>query len=214
LNDTVNLGPCDLFDFFRRNHRRLSDVEWLRKAIWPQCRNERRRWAGGRLQMLQNPWEFAEFMVLMARKKVHSYLEIGMNTGGSFYMMDSYLRASLPFYQRSVGYDSQSRLVEWEAYQAKFPGVEFRNESSSIMNLGTERFDVCFIDASHLERAVRRDFEKVKRNCRMVAFHDIAAKKDAVGRAWRDIKASHRYREFIAPTRRSHHQMGIGVLLV
>jgi predicted O-methyltransferase YrrM len=79
------------------------------------------------------------------------------------------------------------------------------------MKLGRERYDLAFIDACHAEKWVLHDFEKVKKHCRWVAFHDIVLPGATVDRAWRKIKARHdRQWEFIDRT--LGQTLGIGVI--
>jgi hypothetical protein len=193
----------------------LSNHAWLTEYLRPHCRLRRMSWRGSRLRLIQHPAEFASLLILMAERGVKSYLEIGTSTGGSFYTADSYLRVAVPGYQRSVGYDVRAKLRDWDQYRTKFPTAVFRHQGSGSMDLGKEQFDAAFIDARHLEHWVLNDFEKVRRNTRLVAFHDIELQGSTVDRAWRAIKRGHPVHwEFVDQATPPEARCGIGVVEV
>lgn len=201
-----------MYDRFVENRGRLADPQWLAEFLRPHCKLRRLGWRGTRLRIVQDPVEFAQFLILMASRGVRSYLEIGTSSGGSFYTADSYLRAAVPGYDRSVGYDRIDKVRDWEKYKLKFPSVEFRNVNSGRMNLRAEKFDAAFIDARHVERWVLQDFEKVRRNCPLVGFHDIVLTGSTVGDAWLKIKQRRRAWEFVNMATPAEGRCGIGVV--
>jgi predicted O-methyltransferase YrrM len=203
----------DLYDFFRDNAPNLLDPEWLASALRPHCKIKRLGMRGSRLRVIQDPPEFAGWLVFLAKNGVRSYLEIGTSTGGSFCVVDSYLRAVVPGYERSVGYDRTAKMRDWDQYKAKFPTAEFRHASSENIDLGKERFDAAFVDARHLEHWVMQDHEKVRHNCRIVGFHDIVLQGSTVDKAWARIKAGAKNSyEFINPETPPEARCGIGVV--
>jgi predicted O-methyltransferase YrrM len=204
----------ELADHFSENRERLLDVEWLTSFLEPHCHLLPEGIIGSNLRLLQRPREFAEFLIFMASKSIGSYLEIGLSSGGSFYMADSYLRVVNPDFRRSVGYDkSRGALRDWNSYLIRFPKTIFRQGDSAFINLGSESYDLAFIDACHAESAVLRDFEKVRHNCNYIAFHDIVFKNATVDRAWQKVKKQfNNYWEFIDRT--SMMPFGIGVVLL
>lgn len=209
----------ELADHFAANGVHLSDAEWLSQTLKPHCKIKRmqkldRSWRGSRLRILQFPFEFAHWLTLLSSENVRSYLEVGTSTGGSFFTTDSYLRASVSGFSRSIGYDRKAKLRDFQIYQQRFPSCEFRHQGSGDMNLGTDQLDAVFIDARHVEKWVLHDFDKVKNNCRIVGFHDIALIGSTVGLAWNQIKKDHKYFEFIDLSAPVEARCGIGVVML
>lgn len=208
--------PTELYDIFRNHADTLGHPAWIARAILPFCVCEKlgRPLEGKRVRMLQHPEEFAQFMVYAARKNVRSYLEIGVHSGGSFYIMDSYLRATVPNYRGGVAIDATDKnLIDWSEYKERFPSSEFRKTDSQKLALPeSEFYDLSFIDGSHVERAVRKDFESVRDHCRIVAFHDICSKKPGVRNVWTAIRDQYlESLEYFILTRRLREMRGIGV---
>ncbi|MBI5773970.1 MAG: class I SAM-dependent methyltransferase [Verrucomicrobia bacterium] len=205
----------EVYDCFMASQDKLLDVEWLTYFLMPHCRYPRLNWHGTRLRIVQYPAEFARFLVFLARNHVRSYVEIGVSTGGSLFMVDSYLRAAVPNYERTVGYDRTSKLRDWEAYRQRFGSIEFRPQNSKDINLAGESFDAAFIDANHSEPWVLQDFEKVRAHCRLAGFHDIVLAGASVDKAWQQIKSQHqRHWEFIETRLPPECRCGIGVVAV
>lgn len=210
--------PLDLYELFAANRENLLDVAWLAAAIEPHCKHKWIKHRGSRLRLIQHWNEFAQFLVLMAQHgPIRSYMEIGVSTGGTWLTADSYFRACWPGphgFQRSYGIDRRDKLRDWKEYNAKFPTCEFRRQNSRRLRLKEERFDVCFIDAMHLEDWVLKDFEKTRRNCRFIAFHDIVWKNGStVDLAWAKIKVQGvRHWEIIETSVPENCRFGIGVV--
>jgi hypothetical protein len=203
----------EIYDYFKANQRHLKDADWLTEFLRPHCHFILQGLSGSNLRLLQCPWEFAEFLIFMGAKKVSRYLEIGVSSGGSFFMADSYLRAVNPDFKFSVGCDKSNAVRDLNLYRARFPQTVFRQTSSALLNLGQLKFDLAFIDACHAEEWVLHDFKKVHAHCRLVAFHDIVLPKATVRRAWQKIKEHEgRHWEFIDHS--LEQTLGIGVVTV
>lgn len=181
----------EIHDQFAANQDKLRDPKWLAAFLRPHCRIKRLGWRS-RLRVIQIPNEFSQWLILLASRNVRSYLEIGTSTGGSFFMTDAYLRAAVPGYLTSVGYDRFNKLTGLDEYKTRFHETYFRNVGSGDMQLGEESFDAAFVDARHVERWVLHDFEKVRRNAKIVGFHDIVLQGSTVGLAFDKIRKTHR----------------------
>jgi hypothetical protein len=209
----TDVQPHELYDFFVANRDRLADWKWLAGELRPQCRNLRRGWDGDILQAVQEPTELAPFLVQLSKLEIQSYLEIGLFRGGLFFIVDSYLRACVPGFERSVGYDRENNVAGWREYKRRWPSTGLRIKPSEQMTLGDECFHLSMVDGDHSRSAVGRDFEKVRHNSRFVAFHDIAARKDNVGDLWRSLQADFPIRwEFVRWLKRRKCRMGIGLI--
>jgi hypothetical protein len=206
----------ELYAFFKGQRRRsLTDPRWLSAAIAPQCRNQKRGWDGGDLQLMQDPDEFAHFLCLLAEHGVRSYAEIGVYKGGSLYLVDSYLRALFPDYRGSTGFDVADRLVGWAEYRALFPSTEFVLGDSAALDLRGRSFDAALVDGGHAERTVTNDYEVLRHRVGLLAFHDIAGKNMGPSRAFVDVLHYHRHCRrwhFVTTTPRLKWMKGIGVV--
>lgn len=206
---------CDTFETLKQHPTdQIKNVEWLQSFLAPHCKIKRLRKRAGRLRIIQIPNEFARFLVFMANNNVSSYLEIGVSTGGSWFFAHQYLKATVPAFSKSRGYDQTSKLRDPEQMFAAFPEAEFVHMNSKNIKLGDERWDMSFIDARHTKRWAMRDFEKVRRNSKFVAFHDIVLEGSTVGEAWSEIKSGLEHWEFIDENIPSHAQCGIGVVKI
>ena len=135
---------------------------------------------------LQNVAEMEQFISLLQREGVRSFLEIGSKFGGNLWRVaksmpkgsrivsidlpwgDTSFKESQPHLEecirdlRALGYDSHLHLGDSTAPEA----VAFA--------YGLAPFDCVFIDANHTEPYVRQDWLNYGPMARMVAFHDIA----------------------------------------
>jgi hypothetical protein len=206
-----------LYDYFRKHAAfgRLHDPIWLASFLQPLCLNARRGWGGGSLRVMQDPVEFAQWLILLSLRRCQSYFEIGVNFGGSLFVTDSYLRATVPRFQKSVGVDVDFRLVNWGRYAKKFQTVEFiQGDSHKMAPLAIGEFDAALIDGLHSRRAARKDFDLVK-NCRLVGFHDVRAKSRSVYAIWQQVRQQHHDRrtyEFTTVTTKLRWMKGIAAI--
>jgi len=176
-------------------------------------------------KLLQDETELADFIELLVRENVQSFLEVGSKFGGSLDRIaralprgSSIVSVDLPWGRgeteqplrqivqglSSAGYDTH--LILGDSTSAKVVDI--------VRNLGP--FDACFIDANHTEPYVRKDWANYGNMCRIVAFHDINWKERAqpgklpieVPCVWGELKLLHKHAEFINCPRDN----GIGVL--
>ena len=191
----------ELFGYFYENQSKLGDRKWLENFLKLHCHFKPAGLKGSHLKCLQIPSEFADYLVTVSEQATISrYLEVGVASGGSWFLTDSYFRAVNPKgYKGSVGYDIENNLVEFGAYKDKFSDVEFRQESSDLIELGKERYDLTLIDARHQDEWVTLDFERVRNNSNYVSFHDIVlpGRRTSVDKFWNRVKPQFKHWEFI-----------------
>jgi hypothetical protein len=204
----IATNNVELYDQFVANRDKLYDYAWLAETLKPHCKLKFMRRRGSRLRIIQFECEFARWLLLLAKLEVRSYLEVGVSTGGSLFTTDSYLRAAVPGFQRSVGYDHINKVRDWDVYKARFPETEFRHKSSAVMDVSKERYGAAFIDARHVERWVLADYEKVRSSVDVVGFHDIL--RPTVDAAWAKIKEGKSFMEFCNKDVPVTAQLGIG----
>lgn len=175
---------------------------------------------------LQDLGEFDSFIKIAREENVKSYLEIGSAWGGSIWRMSQVL----PKGARIVSVDKASMVKKTqpslEDCFAKLRGrgfdahVFFGDSADATIVAKVKAlapFDLCFIDADHILRAVTADWHNYGPLARIVGFHDISFKPTPktvhdrpieVPEFWAGIKNGYRYQEF----RLRDDQLGIGVL--
>jgi predicted O-methyltransferase YrrM len=161
---------------------------------------------------MQNPQECAEFVSVLKREGVKSYLEIGSRFGGSLWQVAQVL----PVGSKLVSVDMERR-PELDACAADIRAMG--HTVNLIMGDSTDAhvvravakeapFDAVLIDGNHTREYVTKDWENYGSLARIVAFHDIGkpekvsvAKKPwraDVPALWESLRASHRHIEIKA----------------
>lgn len=179
---------------------------------------------------LQNKAELSEFIQILQREGVRSYLEIGSKFGGSLFHIGSALptgsnivtvdlpqgdtsfKDTLPALQECVGELRRiGHHVSLIVGDSTDPDVV-----QQVRELGP--YDACFIDANHTLPFVEKDFENYAPMCRLVAMHDInfnrpggmapGKKPIEVPRFWNNVRHAYRHVEI----KHDKQDNGIGVL--
>lgn len=180
--------------------------------------------------VLQSRAELNEFIAILKKENVRSYLEIGSKFGGSLWAVAN----ALPSGSRIVSVDlphgdtsfkqSQGPLEECVAAlkQKGYDAHLFLGDSTNIDIVNSVRalspFDACFIDANHTEPYIREDWKNYGPLARIVAFHDIGFFREGglpphkkpieVPKVWNEIKQGQRTTEI----RLDKQDNGIGVI--
>ncbi len=167
------------------------------------------------LAIWQQPRELAEYLVwLSARPPIGSYLEIGVESGGTFITTIEYLRRFHPLHT-AIGLDPTLNS-QVRDYVSRTAGLHFLRGTldsewvrRQIRNLGS--IDLTLIDGDHADAAVRADWHFARQHSRYVVLHDVA-QGDHPGPSslWREIKSSFCLtREFVA---RNAPAWGLGLV--
>jgi hypothetical protein len=170
----------------------------------------------GNLKSKQYPNELAQFLAFLHARKdqINTYLEIGVENCGTFYTVDSYLRSINPHFRKSIAIDKMREPSNFEAYKKRYH-CEYLCMNSRELKI-KNAIDLVFIDGDHSYNAVKADFEKVKDNCKFVAFHDVVCNNIRgveVKHLWDNIKISYEYYEFLNSNPTILGRLGIGVLI-
>lgn len=177
--------------------------------------------------VLQHPRELEEFLFLLRRERVTSYLEIGSKFGGLLWKVGN----ALPAKSRIVSIDlpwgdgsfKQSRpwlekcvdALQDKGCDARLLIGDSHDDASVAFAQHLAPFDCVMIDGDHTAAGVRADWENYGPLGRMVCFHDIGwlprpSKKPAieVPAFWNELKAGYRHVEI----RHDAIDNGIGIL--
>ena len=172
----------------------------------------------GGMKMKQYPGEISQLASFLygIKNEIKKYVEIGVERGGTFFFIDSYLRRINPDFNESLGIDSSGKIEESiKRYQKKFPSCHFLLSRSADVEFPDD-IDFCFIDGNHSYEGVKRDFEAVKNKAKYIGFHDIHFIDNKVGvpRFWKEIKEDYTHVEFAASKDIFPVALGIGVLKI
>ena len=159
------------------------------------------------LQAVQYADELAAFLCFLYDKNVASYMEVGCSKGGTFFLVDSYLRRCNPVFERSLAIDPAPIIVALEQYT--WPNVRYEQKRFAEVKLDC-KWDLCLIDGDHSYPAVKADFEKAKSACKIIALHDIALKRSGVPQLWAELKKQYKTVEFIS----NKYKMTVGIGVV
>lgn len=169
------------------------------------------------LRIWQLPCQLAAYLAFLAGPAgpIRSYVELGARWGGTFYVVDSFLRALRPDFGRSVALDLDVRPPGWDDYHARFPSATFVSADSRDWD-PAGRFDLAFIDADHAYENVMADYRRARTYSRWLGFHDIVSDVcPDVPRAWAEVARAHpRHYEFVAQYPGFRNVMGIGLVEV
>lgn len=174
-------------------------------------------------EALQDDAELVEFVKLVTRENVRSYLEIGSKFGGSLWAVTTAMSKGA----RAVAVDLDGgndlkdcvSKLKFHLYDVHLLVGDSTDPKivEAAAKLGP--FDLCLIDANHTEPFVRMDWRNYGPLARIVAFHDIAWDqgdrpdkpwKIEVPKVWNEIKQDFAYQEIkLCKTKRDN---GIGIL--
>lgn len=163
----------------------------------------------------QFPQELAKLLMFLYRRReeIFTYMEIGVNKGGTFYTIDSWLRSINPNFKGSVAVDIKSNMRDLKEYLNLYSTTQFNKINSKELVI-SNRIDFCLIDGDHSYEGAKNDFIKVKDHCRYIAFHDIEIlhKNTNVKKLWEEIKVNYEHWEFKNQDNRFKNKIGIGIV--
>ncbi len=169
-------------------------------------------WGG--LACKQYPDELAKLLTFLfkCKSKINSFFEIGTGSGGTFFVIDSFLRTVNPAMGNSLTIDRLYKIVDYDVYRNENKQSQFLQIDSNQVELKQD-YDFCFIDGDHDYESCSRDFNLVKKISKIIALHDIELIiKGGVDKLWDEIsepklKLLNEDPRFVSP-------LGIGVALL
>jgi hypothetical protein len=185
LPTPIDDSPLELIE--REDPARLTDGDHLAREVLPRMGLNGTSpelfplslapYLGRGTHHFQLPIQFGPYLAEAARRDVASYLEIGVEHGGTFAITVEVMRRLQPM-RTAIAVDLGPIPRLLARYRRRRPEVEFaavNSGSEDFRRLLRERgpFDLVLIDGDHSEEGCRRDFEAVRGHARMVAFHDL-----------------------------------------
>jgi hypothetical protein len=180
---------------------RVTDREYLEKHFLPAMGlsdhgpflfpPELAPYLGVGVQHYQLPVQFAPYLAEIARHQVASYLEIGVEHGGTFAITVELLRRLGPV--RGIAVDlgpTPLALRRWQPPATHFVAIDSQTPDFRRRLAEWGPFDLAFIDGDHVAPAVRHDLESVRPHARMIAVHDITEPNfPGVTQVWNEFRA-------------------------
>lgn len=207
----------DLYQYFLDNPTVQIEIDKFKKLKDEMGRS--------RIKSTQNNEELRQFLKWIShyRQFIKTYAEIGCSSGGTYYVIDSFLRSIKGSeFKGSWAMDSIDKIRDFPVYHEKYPKTtHFEHAKSHKFNFRRRWiYDLVFVDADHRYEGVLRDYEIFVGKCRFLAFHDIyflgnekGPNKCGVPRFWFNMKQRYgRYWEFVDFQSERGYPLGIGVL--
>ncbi|KPK97176.1 MAG: hypothetical protein AMJ95_10495 [Omnitrophica WOR_2 bacterium SM23_72] len=183
----------------------LSDAKLLELDLLPklglhnnwinQAPDEFYPFMGHGLYLWQYPNQFSKYLVHLSQFKIDTYLEIGVNQGGSFIMTTEYLkRFNKLKYAIAVDIKSFPIITEYRNMNplVNYMLVDTRSAAFKELIKNHPGFDLVLIDGDHTEEGCRNDFEIIKDKANIFVLHDIVDDfLPGVRKVWNEIKGSY-----------------------
>jgi hypothetical protein len=142
------------------------------------CKGERTRYEDrSKIRIKQSKTETFELYDFLKDKEIESYMEIGLQNGGSFILTTAYLAMLSPEFRLATGLDLENQCDY--LVQAN-PDLNFH--FCNCLNYEPQHdYDFIFIDTNQRYESLKKTFEMYKEHCnKYIAFHDV----DSVGIRW------------------------------
>lgn len=152
---------------------------------------ELERYFGRGLRFWQYPHQLAGLLCLLKDRPGGSYLEIGSRWGGTFVLIDHWLRAfdhGLKSY--AIDLLPQPKLIEEYSREADCTDIQGDSGDVETWSALPDRIDIVLIDGFHSWEAVRRDFQMaMKLYPHTIILHDTASDAcPGVRLFWQDLR--------------------------
>lgn len=176
----------------------------------------------GGLLIWQYPNQFSKYLMFLQKQKINSYLEIGCRWGGTFILTNEYLK-KFNNIKKSIAIgllDSPVKNYCSTNKEAKF--IKINSKSKEFENyVKLNFFDLVLIDGDHSYKAVKKDYELIKENSKIIVFHDVVNNNSpGTVKFWNEIKKDKNYYfyEFIDQykevyAREKKKYLGLGVII-
>ncbi len=224
------LKNIELIEQFKKmSESQLSDFKYLSDFIYNkvglnlhvkncEIKNHTEMTCWGGMGSKQYPDELAKFLVFIYdhKKEINSYCEIGPFQGGTFYTVDSFLRAINPDMGKSLAVDIRKTILQngFDVYKKENLEVDFLH-IDSLDFVPDQKYDLCLIDGNHAYDYVKHDYKNMIKYVKFLAIHDIKITKrpyDNVRKFWESLKNVKKI-ELLNEDERFVMPVGIGVII-
>jgi len=204
----VHLHELDFVDFFEENLDRDDFHEILRRRIAFSCKGSKCK-ARGRFSVHQCSKEIYRLMDKFKSENISSFLEVGVEFGGMFFCMDSFLRSVNPDFEGSTGLDIKTtELMEsrYPNYHAKYPTAKY--VIGDCFDFAPDKkYDFIFIDNNLKYNRMKECFHQyLPHATRYIGFHDIKDGRYGAKRLWEELEQEYETETFV------HSLAGIGLI--
>ncbi len=180
-----------------------------------------RQYLGHGLNIWQYPIQFNQYLKFLHDKDINSYIELGLNRGGSFISTIEYINKVQNKSISAIGIDNvgiHPSLLEYTKLNSNLILKHLDSTSNEFKELMVDKtFDLCFIDGEHSYEGCKNDYELMKNKSRILVFHDICDDLIGVKQLWNEIKLEKNINttliEFIDQYHLNRKYMGIGVII-
>ena len=145
---------------------------------------------GGGLFIWQYPNQFSEYLLLLQKYDITSYIEIGCRWGGTFILTSEYLKRFNNII-KSVAVDLiDSPVATYCKLNNETTFMQLNSQTNEFKTfINNNNFDLIFIDGDHSYEGVKNDYETTKNNGKIYVFHDIVnAHCPGVVQFWNELK--------------------------
>lgn len=208
------LDPAPLRRIEDEPLERLRDSEFLSEELLPDMGltslheelfpPRLRPRMGHGVQSIQFPNQLGPYLAFMTGAGVESYLEVGVEHGGTFAVTVEVLRRFGLRQALAVDLGPTPLLLgRWSRPEVRFAALNSHSPAFAELLERHGPFDLALIDGDHSEEGVRQDFEVIRPHARMLALHDIVEEvHSGVAKVWSAIRQEYadeyEFREFAA----------------
>ncbi len=186
----------------------LLDPEYLEKILIPHLGLSRealypeslKNSCSQGLYCAQYPNQLNKYLIFLAKYKIETYLEIGLERGGTFITTLEYLSRINSPVKFALGIDIIEKPVLFNEYfkiNKNAYYLKLSSQSAEFREIleAKPAFDLVLIDGDHSYQACMKDFETVKEFTSIIVFHDIVCSYycPQVARVWQEIKENPEY---------------------
>lgn len=168
----------------------------------------------------ENELAFVLAFLYYRRVEIKHYVEIGVHKGGTFYVVDQFLRQIAPNYQYGVAVDYWNRTFKdfgLKRYQQLFPNTQLIHDD--LRRVPSEKYPskgtVFFIDCDHTYDLTRYAFDAVKRRALFIIVDDVKNDRyPELKTLWEELQQQYRTSLISTLHSRLTKGNGIGVVFV
>lgn len=185
--------------------------DWANFAAFQDCVNS----TG--MGLIQIPTEYVDFLLTLHGRRIGTFCEIGVNSGGFSVLTAAYLLRACGL-REYHGIDVADLFIDHAHFAARLP-LHLHIPATSA-DLAGRHFDAVFIDGDHSYWWAKMDFLNLGADARICAFHDIHGHEydhldGGIVRCWAELRLSYRARCSILEIAHAVPDwMGIGVMLL